>query len=229
MLLAVLIGTPFGSKVTVVLVNQFVSDITAHYHSGTLNNDLKLDQLSWSMPGISVAAQDVELKWVPTCLINSQVCVSNLSASKLNVDIVTDDIPHSTQTEATIASEQPSHQELLLPITISLNKAQFKQVNVTVNQMTFHADELATEAIWNESGLQVDRLSSLGLMVNIPTNPTPNHPEPEDDTSENDWPLASLPQIHMPFPLKVKQFEATQSELIIGERSDHFSVIRLRG
>ncbi|GGP68605.1 hypothetical protein GCM10009347_37440 [Shewanella algicola] len=227
MLFAVLIGTPFGSKVTVVLVNQFVNDITAHYHSGTLNNDLKLDQLTWSMPGISVAAQDVELNWLPTCLINSQVCVSNLSASKLSVDIVTDDIPHSAQSEEAIAPEQPSHQELLLPITISLNKAQFKQVDVTVNQMTFHADELATEAIWNESGLQVDRLSSLGLMVNIPTNPTPNQQEPEDDTSENNWPLASLPQIHMPFPLKVKQFEATQSQLIIGERIDHFSLIRL--
>ncbi|MGB6136254.1 MAG: translocation/assembly module TamB domain-containing protein [Shewanella sp.] len=228
MLIAVLIGTPFGSKVTVVLVNQFVSDISAHYQSGTLNSDLTLDHLSWTMPGISVDAQDVELNWIPTCLINSQVCVSNLSASKLKVDIVTDDIPHSTPSHGeAIEPEQTSHQELLLPITISLNKAQFKQVDVTVNKMIFHADELATEAIWNESGLQIDHLSSLGLMVNIPTTPTSTQQNLADDLNENDWPLANLPQIYMPFPLKVKQLEATQSELIIGERVDHFSLIRL--
>ena len=226
MLFAVSIGTPFGSKVTVFLVDKFVSNVSAQYQSGTLNSALKLHQLSWQMDGIEVYAKNVELDWVPSCLINKQVCVSNLSASQVNVDIVTEQIP--TSEIDTPHLDEPTNekpQELILPISISVNKATLDQVDVTVNDMSYHADQLATEAIWNDSGLHVEFLTSQGLIVNIPINDDNASNTPQSQDSE--WPLAKLPQVFMPFPIKVKQFEATNSQLNIGQRQDNFSHIIL--
>ena len=224
MLVAVSIGTPFGSKITVMLVDKLISDIGLEYQSGTLNNDLKLHHLSWKMKGIQVDAQGVELDWVPTCLINQQICVTNLLATKLKVDIVTDNIPAS-EPGAPENADDPQ-QELTLPISISLNKAQFNRVDVTVNHMSYHADQLATEAIWNESGLQIETLTSQGLVVNIPA--TNNEAlDKQTPATDNDWPLAQLPAIFMPFPIKVKQFEATDTQLNIADRQDNFSHILL--
>ncbi|WP_445777479.1 autotransporter assembly complex protein TamB [Shewanella sp.] len=225
MLAAVAIGTPFGSKMTVMLVDKFVSGITLEYQAGTLNSELKLHQLSWQMDGIAVNAQEVVLDWVPMCLINKQVCVSNLSASTLNVDIVTQHSPENEPEPETEADNNQPPQELTLPVSISLLKAQLNQVNVTVNDMSYHADQLTTEAIWNDSGLQVEQLTSQGLVVNIP-----EHSDNKNDTEQaqnEQWPLAHLPQVFMPFPIKVKQFTATDSQLNITGREDHFSRISL--
>ncbi|WP_350431181.1 translocation/assembly module TamB domain-containing protein [Shewanella sp. H8] len=242
MLFAVIIGTPFGSKIGVMLANQFVSDIEVEYASGTLNGDLTLHHLSWSMPGISVNADDLTLGWLPRCLINQQICVTNLSASKIDVNIVTDDIPTSANVSDTNQSEDLLT-ELELPINISLSKAQLTQVNVAVNRMKFHADKLMTQAIWNNTGLVVESLTSQGLVVNIPitteatgtTASTTGQINQQDnkainrsgDTDKNVWPLANLPQVFMPFPINVKQFNATETQLTIGQRSDHFSHIGL--
>jgi len=240
-LFAVILGTPVGSNMGVGLVNQFFSDIDVEYGSGTLNGELTLNHLSWSMSGISVDADDLTLGWVPTCLINRQLCITNLTTSRIDVKIITDDIPVSPDTSEQDQVKDP-FAEIKLPINITLNHAQLAQMNVDVNNMTFHADNLTTNAIWNDAGLVVESLTSQGLMVNIPdqASPTSAKKQPQEDkpsqskapqqtadTGASSWPLANLPAVFMPFPINVKQFNATDSQLNIGERRDHFSHIAL--
>jgi translocation and assembly module TamB len=235
MLFAIIMGTPFGSKMGVMFVNQFISDIDVEYASGTLNDDITLHHLSWSMPGISVEADDLTLKWVPTCLINKQLCVTNLLASSIDVNIISDDIPVTEKTTETGDIVDP-FTELKLPISINLSHAQLANINVDVNGMTFYADNLTTQAIWNNAGLVVESLTSQGLIVNIPdatstsqTRSQPNNKATNQTAApkETSWPLANLPQVFMPFPVNVRQFNATDSQLIIGQRNDHFSHIAL--
>ncbi|AZG73787.1 translocation/assembly module TamB domain-containing protein [Shewanella livingstonensis] len=234
MLFAIIIGTPFGSKMGIILVNQFVSDVEVEYASGTLNGDLTLHHLSWSMPGISVNADDLTVEWVPTCLVNRQLCVTNLVASSINVNIISNNIPATEKPNDT--DIQDPFAELELPIDINLGHATLAQVNVAVNNMIFHADNLTTQAIWNSTGLVVESLTSQGLIVNIPDAPAtkPINAQADSkaikqtvDTKIEPWPLANLPQVFMPFPINVRQFNATESQLTIGERSDHFSHIAL--
>jgi translocation and assembly module TamB len=235
MLFAIIIGTPFGSRMGVILVNQFVSDIDVEYASGTLNGELTLHHVSWSMPGISVNAENLSLGWLPTCLINRQICVTNLVASSIDVNIVSDKIPVSTNANETGDIEDP-FTELELPFDISLSHAQLANVTVDVNNMTFYADNLTTQAIWNSTGLVVESLTSQGLIVNIPDTTSAsqtNHQAENKATNQTadakavSWPLANLPQVFMPFPVNVRQFNATESQLIIGKRTDHFSHIAL--
>ncbi|MGX9462185.1 autotransporter assembly complex protein TamB [Shewanella sp. A14] len=231
MLFAIIMGTPFGSKMGVMLVNQFVSDIDVKYGSGTLNSDITLAHLSWSMPGMSVEADNLTLEWVPTCLINKQLCITNLVASSINVNIISDDIPVTTKT----GIDDPLA-ELELPIGINFSHAQLANIHVDINGMKFHADDLATRAIWNSAGLVVDSLTSQGLIVNIPDTTSAGKAHHQVDkktttqsntTKATPWPLANLPQVFMPFPVNVKQFNATNSQLIIGKRKEHFSHIAL--
>ncbi|MBB1439919.1 hypothetical protein H5202_14805, partial [Shewanella sp. SG41-4] len=235
MLFAIIIGTPFGTKTGVIFVNQFVSDIDVEYASGTLNGDITLHHLSWSMPGISVEADDLTLEWVPTCLINKQLCVTNLVASRIDVNIISDDIPVTEKTTETGNLDDPLT-ELELPIGINISHTQLDNINVDVNGMTFYADNLATQAIWNNAGLVVESLTSQGLIVNIPdtTSTSQTRSQPNNQATnqtavpkETSWPLANLPQVFMPFPVNVRQFNATDSQLIIGQRKDHFSHIAL--
>ncbi|MBB1477332.1 translocation/assembly module TamB domain-containing protein [Shewanella sp. SG41-3] len=236
MLFAVLIGTPFGSKTAVFLVNQLVSDVEVEYASGTLNGDLTLHSMSWSMPGISVNAQNVTLEWVPTCLMNKQLCVTNLMASSIGVNIVSDNIPAAKDADKSTELPAP-FTKFELPINISLSQAKLTQVDIAVNSMTFHADELSTQAIWNSAGLMVESFTSQGLIVDIPAAPASTKPinVPVEsiqtaqtvDAKATAWPLANLPQVFMPFPIDIRQFNATDSLLKLGERTDHFNHIAL--
>lgn len=288
-LMALLLGTEIGSRISVELADKFVPDLALTYTSGTLNKELTLAHASWSMAGIQVELEDLHLAWRPTCLLQKQLCVNALNASKVDVSIETDALNADNNTNDTevVSDDTDEPTELVLPFGITLDAADLNHINVRVDNMRFSANHIATSATWFAKGLTVEQLTSEGLAILIPTGdetttaitaPTqvtqttattepeavkpateavkenttnatdkpaadkslasaksaPSSPSQSDtavptDKLADEWALAHLPQVFMPFPVNVKSLTLDNSLLQIGAREDVFSHIELQG
>ncbi|QYJ84681.1 translocation/assembly module TamB domain-containing protein [Shewanella mesophila] len=244
---AILIGTPFGSRIAVNLADLLVPNLEVSYGSGTLNQQLALSHAHWQMSGIDIDAEALLLNWRPLCLLQQQLCVNALNASKVVVNIDTELIgPSIEHNELTTSGKNssdlvgtekrgkdidqfiPSDHQLTLPIGIILTETQLENVSVRVNDMQFNADSLKGQASWLETGLRVNTLSSDGLFASIPLNSRQGATEVEA-ASDEEWPLAHLPQVLMPMPIFVDNAELTNSQLLLGSRLDKFEHISLQG
>ena len=218
---AILFGTSFGARISVYLANTFVPNLQLTYSSGSLNRNIQLSHAKWSMDGIKVEVKDLHLKWQPTCLFNTQLCVSDLFANKVNVDINTQLLGENT-TPPPPTEDEHTDFTVALPFSISLNNADLNNIKVKVNDMQFNALHLNTAANWPSNGLKVDHLSTQGLFVSIPLNS-------ENNTSTDTWPLASLPRVHNPVPVTVNNIKLIDSKLELGKTTEKFEDIQLTG
>ncbi|MCL1143318.1 translocation/assembly module TamB domain-containing protein [Shewanella gaetbuli] len=237
-LIALALGTPIGTKVAVTIASQLLPNVELDYQSGTLNNDLALTYAFWQMDGIKVELNDLQLRWTPRCFINKQLCVETLHASKVAVDIQTSQFASNSDKEpntidasdsAEITNDAATTDEYLrLPFDISLHDANLSKVTVTVNDMAYNAENLKASAIWNESGLEVEHISSLGLEVIIPLADKPDDAS-KDNLQAEQWAMAELPAVRMPFKLFIKELVSQDSLLQLGNRQDKFSHIAISG
>lgn len=228
---ALVLGTSFGSKIGIIVASQLIPNLTLDYQSGTINSDLKLRYASWSMDGMSVEIEGLTLDWLPRCFINKQLCVNNLEASTVKVNIQTDLFSNAATVNENASADDASldeHALLQLPFDISLNHAELTNVNIIVNDMHYNAARLKAQAIWNETGLKVEHLSSVGLEVIIPQSDEINDVQVVTDANKQ-WPLAQLPAVYLPFRLFVKQLTSVDSMLQLGDRKDVFEHINLSG
>ncbi|SIR16503.1 autotransporter secretion inner membrane protein TamB [Shewanella morhuae] len=254
--IALLLGTEFGSRITVGLANQLVPDVGLTYTSGSINKDLVLSHATWSMAGIKVKLDDVHLLWQPACFLQKRLCVNNLSVAK--VDVTIDTLALAADGEAAVTAQDEAPSELLLPFDIVLDTATLNAIHIQVDDMQFAANELNAQAQWFTEGLSIKQLTSEGLSVIIPTSadnvqtgsatgnnsptqiptvaaqaqaPTTATPSPSTPVNNNptEWALAHLPAVFMPFPVTVNALTLDNTTLQIGERKDVFSHVELQG
>ncbi|MBB1270583.1 translocation/assembly module TamB domain-containing protein [Shewanella sp. SR44-3] len=233
MLLALMLGTPMGSQGAIILANKLLPGLELEYQSGTLNREISLSQLHYRLDGLSVTANEVTLSWQPSCLLNLQFCIQSLSAEAVSIDY--HDLPNADlenanpPTDKTTELANAASASFEIPMAILLSRAKLKNLDVNIHDMNYQADELSANAIWNSSGLTVRTLNSQGLKVIIPQNNSVE-PSPAFERVEDLGQLAftDLPQVTLPFPIRVKNLTATDSLLTLGERQDSFPHIELK-
>ncbi|MCL1140373.1 translocation/assembly module TamB domain-containing protein [Shewanella pneumatophori] len=174
---AVLIGTEFGSHITVKLADMLVPDLELSYKSGQINRQLELNYGAWQMNGVTVEISDLVLAWNPMCLMQKQLCVEQLASSKVNVEIDTHLIgsendetasDNNLDEQESLDNTTAENQEITLPFGITLNSGALKNVTVRVNDMDFNANQLNLSAEWLSTGIRASSIYSEGLLVSIP-------------------------------------------------------------
>ncbi|MCU7993505.1 translocation/assembly module TamB domain-containing protein [Shewanella glacialipiscicola] len=222
---ALLLGTEFGSRITVGLANQFIPDAGLTYTSGSINKDLVLSQATWSMAGIKVELEDVHLLWQPACFLQKRLCVNSLSATK--VDITIDTVALTADSETVITPQDETPSELLLPFDIVLDSATLNAIHVQVDDMQFAANQLSAQAQWFAEGLSIKQLTSEGLSVFIPTSAdtvqtssaTGNH----SPTQQNADPTVAT-SVAAPTPVQVPTIAAST---VINDNSAEWALAQL--
>lgn len=210
--LAIIIGTNFGSHFAVKIANLLVPDLEVSYVSGKINNRLQLDLGNWQMPGVKVETTGLILDWNPMCLVRKQLCVNELIATRVNVEIDTDMLGAPTPFEGgttdtsisstsdnkdnlrsttnqsldTIVQEIEDNQEIVLPFGIKLAIGALSQVTVRVNDMDFNAAQLNLSAEWQSTGIRAQSIYAQDLLVSIPLgNGNENNTNAVIETKEN--------------------------------------------
>lgn len=192
--LAIIIGTNFGSHIAVKIADILVPGLEVSYVSGKINNRLQLDVGNWQMSGVKVETTGLILDWNPMCLVQKQLCVNELSAAKVNVEIDTDLLGDPTYLESETADtiisrtsdnednlrsaanqsldatvqEIEDNQEIVLPFGIKLAIGALSQVTVRVNDMDFNAAQLNLSAEWQSTGIRAQSIYAQDLLVSIP-------------------------------------------------------------
>lgn len=237
-LIALLIGTQMGSRLSIGLANQFVPDLELTYTSGAINKELNLAHAVWAMDGIKVQLEALHLAWQPTCLLQKQLCITALTAAKVEVQIDTEQlVSDPADASSEIAGIDDAESQLTLPFGIILDTAQLMAVNVQLDGMHFAANSIETKATWLTKGLTIKQLSSEGLSILIPlddssnttTNTAASNASPNASIDSVEWALAQLPPVFMPFLVMVEQLNLENTTLEIGDRKDVFRHAALQG
>jgi translocation and assembly module TamB len=233
-IVAILIGTDFGGRITVFLANAFVPNLDITYVSGTINNQLEVKDAHWKMDGISVDIKELKLQWLPMCLLKKQLCVDELIASHILVEIDTDKLAEEkvavinpAPSPALVNESKASEYEVIqLPFGIDLQQADLTDVKVKVDEMQFNTNLLQTQAQWQQTGIRVGYLNSQGLLVSIPLEVTTEN-APVTKHKDSEWAMAHLPDVFMPIPVFVTEATLSDSLLKLGKREDKFKQINL--
>ncbi|MEQ9860534.1 translocation/assembly module TamB [Pectobacterium cacticida] len=128
--------------------------------------DLTLNQVSYHMPGVTVKSDELHLSLALGCLGKSQLCINDLSASRVNVAIDTAALP---------AAEEPPPStpltEMTAPFPISLRQLTLSHVQVTVDDTAISLGEFRTGMQWEGRALTLLPTKISALLVALPKTP----------------------------------------------------------
>ncbi|MCH1926735.1 translocation/assembly module TamB domain-containing protein [Shewanella sp. C32] len=224
LIIALVVSTPIGSKFGVWLADSFVPGLSVSYASGTLNGELGLEDIQWRNDSTSVALKQLQLNWRPWCLLKGGVCVDAIKAADITVSFT------STATESAAVAEditpvptleQNESTGFKLPVTIALSSANLSNIDVSINQTRYQASQIDLSAHWDNDGLVVERLVGNQLLLD-PIAPTADEAPPYDE-----WPLATLPSISLPFPISVEMARLENTQLKLGDTTENFPLLVL--
>ncbi|WP_095499529.1 autotransporter assembly complex protein TamB [Paraferrimonas haliotis] len=246
-LLALILGTSAGARLTVYLADELVDGLTLEYQSGQLNDRLTLSKAAWQSPGIDFKANQLTLDWKPTCLFRTKVCVKELSVGQL--DFTLGDIPSGPE-EAPSSGDDSA---FVMPIAVELSSARLNQVHLSIFEQLISWKTLSLSALMDSSCLTVSSLlidepsyiapdanseavdsSNEAVAANDKANDGTDESVITDNTeaapeapADNDWALAALPTIEAPFAIEVKQLQLTQGHYQAAGLDHRFALLEL--
>lgn len=206
------LGTQSGLHFALNLAPRFVSGLTLGQVEGDLRN-LTLKQVKYTMPGIDVSVDKVDLALRLSCLKNMTLCVENLSTDGTRVTVDTTKLPPS---EETPPSEPLT--ELNAPLTIFLDSLSVTNTQVTVDDMAINLDTFRTAMTWEGDQLTLKPTVIKALSVVLPESApevAAEKPEPVTDGPEKPLSetinaifakplLAELPEVILPLNISVE-------------------------
>lgn len=221
LIIALMVSTPIGSKFGVWLADSFVPGLSVSYTSGTLNSELGLKDIQWQNDSTSVALKQLQLNWRPWCLLKGAVCVDAIKADGVAVSFTSAAAESATATTEVVTPEPEESARFKLPVTIALSSANLSNIDVSINQTRYQATQIDLSAHWDNDGLVVERLVGNQLLLD-PISPTAEQTPPSDE-----WPLATLPTISLPFPISVEMARLEQTQLKLGDTTENFPLLVL--
>lgn len=173
-----LLATQAGSR---WLLNQ-VPGLTVEGLQGALLTDWRAEQLHWQQDDLSVQLTDVQMQLRPSCLLRSTLCLDQLEAARIELNLP----EATTATEPQPRIELPS---LQLPLNIEIERLQ-------VGEFILNGESLLTDvglsARWLGDGLYI---SGLGLHYQEYQLQLKGKITPQDD-----WPVQLELSAQVPVP-----------------------------
>ncbi|MCS4503403.1 translocation/assembly module TamB [Arhodomonas aquaeolei] len=163
--LAWLAGTTTGARQAVALAERFVPGFSAEVVDGSLWRGVSLNGLRYGMPGVSVAADAVVLRWQPGCLMDGTVCVDRLATRGLDVAVDTGELPAGETTA------QPGDGGFALPVRIAVSRVVLDDTQVRVDGRRLQLASLTTAADAAGNRLSMDETTLDGLQIDLPAPP----------------------------------------------------------
>lgn len=163
--LAWLAGTTAGARQAVALAERFVPGFAAEVVDGSLWRGVGLEELRYDMPGVSVAADAVALRWQPGCLMDGTVCVERLVTRGLAVAVDTGELP------AGGTADGSTRGDFALPVRIAVSRVVLDDTQVRVDERRLRLASLTTAVELTSTTLAVDETTLDGLELTLPAAP----------------------------------------------------------
>lgn len=201
--LVFMLGTPWGSRLTILLLNNF-SSVELDYHRGIILKDIEFSQISLSLKNIEVRAEKIKLMFHLRCLWKNQLCIDEIKAHSLTVLMQDNNLSsNATPTEILEPSKAltiADNSLLEMPITIFVKKMSLEKFNFKNNELAIYIKEMNTKFDIKQTNFKI--MSSHIKSINVVIAAT-------KDTHKSNvpilplGPLAILPTAYLPVNLNV--------------------------
>lgn len=155
---AFLLYTEDGTRLLVRSVSALTPSLHLRLAEGTLARGLVLDELRFTTPRQTIAAETVRLRFSPWCLLWATACVEDLHAQRL---VVTQHPPQTTETPLLLADTPPPLPQLRLPLGLDIAQGNFDDFTLQLPSRTLQLQQVDLGLVWRGSRLEIDHLHAV--------------------------------------------------------------------
>ncbi|WP_375057948.1 translocation/assembly module TamB domain-containing protein [Zobellella sp. DQSA1] len=209
MLLVSLLFTHTGNQWLWGLAKQQVPGLDGTLVAGQLGTGWQFSELSYERDSLAFSARAVTIDWQLGQLLDRRFWLRRLEASDILVRI--ESLPEGGE------DEEPAEPllDLTPPLRIDLDEVRADRVRIELPGQTVAWQSLQVAARWDDDGMVITGPEMAGLTITL--LPADEAPVAEPDApAEARQPLV-LPEIVLPFPLRLEQFSLTDSRLVQGD------------
>lgn len=198
---AILLSTSWGAQLSFYIVKTF-APIEAKYESGALLNDLRLSQLTIKNENALIEVKDLRLQLHLRCFWKNQLCIDELSIASLQLTMHKD---NSADNETVV--EQPNAPvSFTLPFSVKMKKFYLGKAQI-------NSEKMAIKLANFSSALSVSISATKQMTITIENSMLANAhivllkseaAKVKPVVANTAWPLATLPEIYLPFKLSLK-------------------------
>ncbi|GAA4879377.1 autotransporter assembly complex protein TamB [Ferrimonas pelagia] len=218
-LLALLLGTPLGTHLLLATVDAIAPPLSLSYRGGTLNRGLALHHFALHLDNVTVEVDEAEFQWKLHCLLQARICAEQLDAAAVRVYVTLED---DTRPPASPPPARPKGQYagIPLPLSIVVQQADLRQIDVRIDLMHYQADRIRSgvELTPVLLALQQPQLESARIIIPL-----------SDGADSEEWPLASLPEVQLPFEILLEGAQISDSHVLIGDQHHHIEALATHG
>ncbi|MHA6964719.1 autotransporter assembly complex protein TamB [Zobellella denitrificans] len=212
MLLVSLLFTHTGNQWLWELAKRQVPGLDGTLVAGQLGTGWQFSELSYQQDSLAFSARAVTLDWQLGKLLDGRFWLQRLDAADILVRITA--LPEGSDEEE--ASEPLL--DLTPPLRIDLDEIRADRVRIELPGQTVAWDSLLVAAQWDDDGMVITGPEMAGLTLTLLPGEDEVAPAPvETDAATADRSPLALPEIVLPFPLKLERFSLTDSRLVQGE------------
>ena len=204
-IIALALGTPVGSKISLLIIQAVVPNVSAEYKSGTINKALSLEYINIDFGTLKIKADSLSLKWNPVCFIHNKLCVNKLNGKNVVIKII-DAGKHKTH-----QPKKETQAQFSLPFSIITKQANIDNLKVYVDDQSYSASKLDLAGDWDADGLRLTKLISDGFTM---TGVWEHNQTNEQKSLLSHRPKQlSLPTVNLPFAIFVNKAELFNNHL----------------
>ncbi|MBL1376422.1 translocation/assembly module TamB [Zobellella sp. CGMCC 1.18722] len=209
MLLVSLLFTHTGNQWLWELAKRQVPGLDGTLVAGQLGTGWRFSELSYQQDSLAFSASTVTIDWQLGKLLDGRFWLQRLDAADILVRI--ESLPEGSDDEE---AAEPLL-ELTPPLRIDLDEIRADRVRIELPGQTVAWDSLLVAARWDDDGMVITGPEMAGLTITL-------LPAGEASGAETEAPTAArpplvLPEIVLPFPLRLEQLSLTDSRLVQGD------------
>ncbi|MFT5756995.1 MAG: translocation and assembly module TamB [Alteromonadaceae bacterium] len=212
---AILLSTPWGAQLSLYVVRT-ISPIKITYQSGALLDNLMLSQLTINNDEVVISAKKIRLQLHLRCLWKNQLCIDELSMASLQVKMKENRATSPEELIEEISIPPLFSLPFSVPFTVKMKKLLLTKVQIKNQNLEINLTNFTSALTINDVAINIAKatlatadihLSETDLL-SVPSKKSKRPIQPIQN-----WPLATLPKVSLPFRLTVKAF--TVKKLIV--------------
>jgi translocation and assembly module TamB len=198
-LAAILFSTPWGAQLSIFALNG-LSPAKVEYQSGSILNELTLEQLTIENEKTIIDVSNILLKLHLRCLWKGELCIEKINIESLQINLKDTGVISPDE----LVEQAVNSSTFTLPFSVDLKELFLANIQITGKGLTVNLTDFSSVLSVKNTSDNITAISiesaSLAKAQIIVTDSHHLSPKPIPTV----WPLASMSEIYSPFKLSLK-------------------------
>lgn len=204
-LITILLTTPWGTKLTLALLNMF-DGIAIDYHSGALIRDVQLNKLSLTLDQLEISVEGLATKIDFSCAWNKTLCIKSATVDDFSLRFTSNANNSDKDTSNNLAVKTTL---IEMPFAIKINTITVKKAHITVNGTDVYANNLQTKIAIKDNQFDFfhPAVKQLTLHLESPTDTYQSTEQSQHFFQSLPNTIAQLPEFSLPLSLNIEKLK----------------------